>query len=107
MSGDFRTTVLLDELNAIEIQMEEIRPEPRRVLRDFSLYIIILVGLGLFDAPRSILILTLLGLPLIGVTYLAPVLRLRALDRQRTVLLERLSPLERLREVDGGSHDVP
>lgn len=89
MTDDFRTTVLLDELNAVESQMEPLRLGPRRTVRGLAANVacfglLALSGLSWRDAAlvtTGVLVFAILG-------YMPSYLKLRALRRERDALFE-------------------
>lgn len=89
MTDDFRTTVLLDELNAIESQMEPLRLGPRRAVRTLAANVaffglLALSGMSLSTAASwtaFLLVAAIAG-------YLPSYLKLRALRRERDALFE-------------------
>lgn len=90
MTGDFRATVLLDELNSVEARMEPLRPKLKRILRDVLFNAAVVTGFGFSDVRWDIawvLISVLLVATVVG--YLPSHFKLRTLEREREKLLER------------------
>ncbi len=84
MSRDFQTTALLDQLNAIEAHMDEVRPKRKAVLANLLFLGAVLLLLELVGAGWA---WSALGLLAMGLRYLVPFAKLRSLDRQRDRLL--------------------
>lgn len=86
---DLATTVPLDELDAIEAEIEALRPRPAKVLRYLLLSLVILGGAEL-AADLSYALYWVGGYILLtGILSLPTFLKLRALAKERDRLLER------------------
>ena len=93
MTEEPRTTVLLAELDALELQMEPLRLGPRRTLRGLVangafFLMLTLSGLSLRRAGSLTAFLALAAL----IGYLPSYLKLRALRRERDALFEGRMP---------------
>ncbi len=84
MSKDFQTTALLDQLDAIEAHMEEVRPKRQAVVANLLFLGAVLLWLELVGAGW---VWSALGVMAMGLRYAVPFAKLRSLGRQRDRLL--------------------
>jgi len=88
VSKDFQTTALLDQLNAIEAHMDEVRPKRKTVLANLLFLGAVLLWLELVGAGW---VWSALGVMAMGLRYVVPFAKLRSLGRQRDRLLGQTS----------------
>ena len=74
------TTALLDQLNAIEAHMDEVRPKRKTVLANLLFLGAVLLWLELVGAGW---VWSALGVMAMGLRYVIPFAKLRSLDRPR------------------------
>lgn len=84
VSKDFQATALLDQLDAIEAHMDDVRPKRKTVLANLLFLGAVLLWLELVGAGW---VWSALGVIAMGVRYVVPFAKLRSLDRQRDRLL--------------------
>ncbi len=84
VSKDFQATALLDQLDAIEAHMDDVRPKRKTVLANLLFLGAVLLLLELVGAGW---VWSALGVIAMGLRYVVPFVKLRSLDRQRDRLL--------------------
>ena len=84
MSKDFQTTALLDQLDAIEAHMDEVRPKRKTVLANLLFLGAVLLWLELVAAGW---VWSARGVLAMGPRCVVPFAKLRSLGRQRDRLL--------------------